>query len=192
VKGPGPFLRLASANPAKARELAALFPEFRLEPLGPAEYPPEQGTGYYENARAKALFGRGIAERAAWVLAEDSGIEVRGLGWRPGIESARFGGEQPPLRLLAALAGIEGEGRRARYVCELVCISPGGEELRGSGVLEGTIAHECRGAEGFGCDPVFVPSGERHTVAELGNEWKASHSHRARAAEALRALLGAD
>ena len=116
------------------------------------------------------------------MLGEDSGIEVAALGGAPGIESARWA-EDGVARLLAELEGVE--DRRARYVCELVALSPDGEELRGTGTLEGTIAHEPRGGEGFGYDPVFVPDGESRTVAELGNEWKAANSHRARA----RALL---
>jgi XTP/dITP diphosphohydrolase len=92
-------------------------------------------------------------------------------------------------RLLAELAGVEGEGRRARYVCELVAVAPDGEEFRGTGVLEGSIADEPRGTEGFGFDPIFVPDGEARTVAELGDGWKAGNSHRARAARALRLVL---
>jgi XTP/dITP diphosphohydrolase len=86
-------------------------------------------------------------------------------------------------RLLAELEGVE--AREARYVCELVALSPEGDELRGTGILVGRIAHEPRGSEGFGFDPIFVPAGEQQTVAELGNAWKAENSHRARAARAL-------
>ena len=75
--------------------------------------------------------------------------------------------------------------RRARYVSELVALAPDGRELRGTGRLEGRIADEPRGSEGFGYDPVFVPNGEERTVAELGDSWKDEHSHRARAALAL-------
>jgi XTP/dITP diphosphohydrolase len=121
----------------------------------------------------------------SWVLGEDSGIEVDGLAGGPGIESARSGGDDPVAWLLRELEGIQGDGRRARYVCELVALSPDGEELRGTGTLSGTIAHEPRGSKGFGYDPIFVPDGETRTVAELGNEWKARYSHRARAARAL-------
>ena len=87
--------------------------------------------------------------------------------------------------MLRALADVDGEGRRARYVCELVALGPDGEELRGTGTLPGRIATEASGAQGFGFDPVFVPDGETRTVAELGDEWKAQHSHRANAARAL-------
>jgi XTP/dITP diphosphohydrolase len=184
--------QLASRNPAKARELEALLPCFRIEPLGDLDYPPEDGSTYYENARAKARFGRELGRAEAWLLGEDSGLEVDGLGGGPGIGSARFGGTDPVGRLLSTLACVEGSGRRARYVCELVCISPEGAELRGTGTLEGRIGHEPRGSEGFGYDPVFVPLGEERTVAELGNAWKARHSHRAGAARALLAALGLD
>ena len=86
-------------------------------------------------------------------------------------------------RSLEALQGTD--DRRARYVCELVALSPEGEELRGTGTVEGAIAHEPRGSDGFGYDPIFVPEGESRTVAELGNDWKREHSHRARAARSL-------
>ncbi|MDT7582285.1 MAG: XTP/dITP diphosphohydrolase, partial [Pseudonocardiales bacterium] len=79
--------------------------------------------------------------------------------------------------------------RRARYVSELVLVSPSGAVVRATGTLEGRIADEPRGREGFGFDPIFVPQGEERTVAELGNEWKAEHSHRANAARALLAAL---
>ena len=123
------------------------------------------------------------------MIGEDSGIEVDGLGGAPGLESARLGGEDPVGWLLAALAGAQGEDRCGRYVCELVAVSPSGEEVRGTGVLDGAIAEAPRGTEGFGYDPVFVPEGETRTVAELGNEWKARNSHRARAARALLARI---
>jgi XTP/dITP diphosphohydrolase len=116
------------------------------------------------------------------VLGEDSGIEVAALGGRPGIESARWA-EDGVTALLAELHGIE--DRRARYVCELVAVGPDGKELRGTGVLEGVIADEPRGSEGFGYDPIFIPEHLAQTVAELGDSWKARNSHRARAARAL-------
>jgi XTP/dITP diphosphohydrolase len=176
-------VRLASQNRNKLRELSALLPDWELEQLDADEYPAETGETYYENARAKALFG----PDEAWVLGEDSGLEVKALGGRPGVRSARYGAEgtEANERLLEELRGVE--DRAARYVCELVLIGPDGLELRGTGVLEGRIAEEPRGLGGFGYDPVFIPQGEEQTVAELGNGWKSRNSHRARAA---RALLG--
>jgi XTP/dITP diphosphohydrolase len=176
--------KLASRNENKLRELSRVLADWRLELLDVDGYPPEEGATYYENALAKARHGAKFA-REAWVLGEDSGLEVDGLGGGPGIRSARFGRGDPVGRLLRQLRDVEGDGRRARYVCELVALSPSGEELRGTGVLEGRIADEARGDEGFGYDPIFVPAGEERTVAELGNEWKAGNSHRARAARDL-------
>jgi XTP/dITP diphosphohydrolase len=156
--------------------------------------PEETGSTFYENAVAKARHGRKVGARHLWVIGEDSGLEVEGLGGRPGIRSARYAGPEASdaenvARLLDELAGAEDEARRARYVSELVLLSPEGE-LRGTGTLEGRIAREPRGSEGFGYDPVFVPEAEERTVAELGDDWKRKHSHRARAAHALREAVG--
>ena len=170
---------LASGNEHKLRELRHALPGWELELLGADEYPPEDGSSYYENALGKARFGRTLTDE--WVLGEDSGIEVAALGGRPGLESARWA-DDPVAALLAALEGED--DRRARYVCELVARGPGAER-RGTGVLEGKVARAPRGSEGFGYDPIFVPLGQARTVAELGNAWKRDHSHRARAAHAL-------
>jgi XTP/dITP diphosphohydrolase len=180
--------RFASRNANKARELEHLLPDWRIEPLEADDYPPEEGDTYYENARGKALFGRTRAEPGEWVLGEDSGLEVAALRGGPGVHSARSGGDDPVGWLLDQLAGAE--DRRARYMSELVIVSPDGEELRGTGTLEGSIATEPRGTEGFGFDPIFIPDGEERTVAELGNDWKRENSHRANAARALLVLLG--
>jgi XTP/dITP diphosphohydrolase len=172
---------LASSNEHKLRELRAALPGWDLELLGAAEFPEEVGGSYYENALAKARFGRTIS--AGWVLGEDSGIEVEALAGGPGLESARWVPGEHVERLLEKLNGVE--DRRARYVCELVCLTSEGDELRGTGILDGRIAEGPSGDEGFGYDPVFVPEGETRTVAELGNGWKAASSHRTRAARAL-------
>jgi XTP/dITP diphosphohydrolase len=184
----------ASQNEHKLRELRALFPDWEIEPLEDGAMPEETGSTFYENARAKARHGRDAGAAELWVIGEDSGLEVEGLGGRPGIRSARYAGpgasdEENVARLLDELAGAEGETRRARYVSELVLLSPE-TELRGTGTLEGRIVREPRGSEGFGYDPVFVPEGEEQTVAELGDDWKRKHSHRARAARALREAVG--
>jgi len=175
--------RLASGNRHKLDELRAALPGWELELLAPdRDYPPEDGATYYENAHGKAAFGRESAAADEWVLGEDSGIEVAALGGKPGIASARWAADGV-AQLLVELDDVD--DRRARYVCELVALGPGGEERRGTGILEGTIATERRGDEGFGYDPIFVPAGQERTVAELGNDWKRANSHRARAAAAL-------
>jgi XTP/dITP diphosphohydrolase len=174
--------KLASHNRHKLAELREALEGWQLELLDSDEFPPEEGHSYYENARAKARFGRALGECDAWVLGEDSGLEVEGLGGGPGIHSARWS-DRWIEELLERLEDVE--NRRGRYVCELVCLSPELKEFRGTGVLEGRIADEPRGSEGFGYDPIFIPTGETRTVAELGNAWKRCHSHRARAARAL-------
>ena len=181
---------LASENEHKLRELRGLLPEWELEPLRGADYPEEAGATFYENALAKARFARELAPADVWVLGEDSGLEVAGLGGGPGIRSARYAGEGASdetnvEKLLGELEGVAGEGRRARYVSELVGIAPTGANVRGTGTFEGSIAAEPRGAAGFGYDPVFLPAGKARTVAELGDAWKARHSHRSRAARAF-------
>ena len=181
-----PVARLCSKNEGKLRELRDALPGWEIELLDADEYPPETAETYYENARGKVDFGRTLS-LGTWVIGDDSGIEVSALDGRPGVETARFGGDDPVGRLLAELEGVS--DRRARYVCELVALDPEGVVHRGTGTLEGRIVHEPRGSEGFGYDPIFVPDGEERTVAELGNNWKRTNSHRARAAAALAAAL---
>jgi len=179
-----------SRNTGKLRELRQLLPGWEIEPLTTQGIGDETGATFYENARQKADFGRRVARPALWVLAEDSGLEVDGLGGRPGIRSARLASPHATdddnlHALLAELAGSVGAARRARYRCEIVVLAPDGAEYRGSGMLEGEIATTPRGASGFGYDPIFIPHGKQQTVAELGDRWKAQHSHRARATAAL-------
>lgn len=184
----------ASRNEGKLRELRALLPDWDIQLIGEVEMPEEIGETFYENAAAKARFAQSV-EPGRWTIGEDSGLEADLLGGAPGIRSARYAGEHASdednvAKLIDALAGAEPRDRRARYVSELVVLSPDGREVRGTGTLEGAIAAEPKGSEGFGYDPVFVPTGESRTVAELGNEWKRAHSHRAAATRALLAGLG--
>jgi XTP/dITP diphosphohydrolase len=178
---------VCSANEHKLEELRELLPGWDLELLGDADYPLEDASDYYGNALIKARFGREVAPADRWMLADDSGIELDALDGGPGVLTARWAENR---HVEKALAAVDGKSRSARYVCELVLVGPEGEEIRGTGVLEGTIAEAPAGDEGFGFDPVFVPVGERRTVAELGDAWKAEHSHRALAAQALRVGTG--
>ena len=177
---------VCTGNPHKLDEFTALFPGWELDLLAGAEFPEENGATYLDNARIKAEYGRAVGVAGRWMLADDSGIEFVALAGGPGVVTARWAEGRHVEQALAAVAG---QDRRARYVCELVALSPEGREARGTGVLEGTIAEAPAGHEGFGFDPVFVPRGETRTVAELGDAWKAGHSHRALAARALVASL---
>jgi XTP/dITP diphosphohydrolase len=173
---------LVTGNPHKVEELAVALRGWRVEGLRLADEPEESGISYAANARIKARAGRAEAPADAWVLGEDSGIEARALDGAPGVRSARWDADGV-ARMLRELDGAD--DRRARYVCAIVALGPDGDELEVEGVLEGAIADERRGEEGFGYDPIFVPMGETRTVAELGDAWKAGASHRARAAAAL-------
>jgi len=179
---------LASRNPNKLRELRAALRTWDIALLEAPDEPVEDGTTFLENARIKAGHGRLYAPADAWVAGEDSGIEVAALDGRPGVHSARWAKDGVAQLLLELDGQTE---RHARYVCELVALAPDGAELRATGTLEGSIADERSGNEGFGYDPIFVPVGETRTVAELGNAWKTENSHRARAARSLAEALAA-
>ena len=84
--------RLVSRNEHKLRELQQALPGWEVELIDADELPPEEGETYYENALAKARFGRDNAEEPAWMLGEDSGLEVEALGGAPGLRSARWAG----------------------------------------------------------------------------------------------------
>jgi XTP/dITP diphosphohydrolase len=179
-------LLLASRNENKLRELRASLQEWEIALLDAPDEPVEDGATFLDNARIKARHGRAHAPADAWVAGEDSGIEAYALGGRPGVESARWAADGVAQLLLEL---DEKRDRRARYVCELVAVAPDGTEVRATGTLAGEVADAPRGDEGFGYDPILVPDGETRTVAELGNAWKAEHSHRARAARALAQAL---
>jgi len=185
-------LLVATRSAGKLRELHPLFAAHGLSAIdlaaaGVAETSEEDALEVFEtfeeNALAKARFGRSRAPADAWVLGEDSGIEVAALDGAPGVRSARWAAGDEVGRMLAAMAGVT--DRRARYVCALAAIAPDGRELVVRGTFEGRIAEEASGSGGFGYDPVFVADGETETVAALGDAWKAERSHRARAAKSL-------
>jgi XTP/dITP diphosphohydrolase len=184
-------LVVATRNAHKLQELREILPGFELVPL-PAgvEMPPEDGETFAENALIKAR----AAERATGMasVADDSGIEARALGGRPGVLSARYAGpaagDEENLRKL--LAELEGAGDRSvAYVCAIAHVAPDGEETLFEGRCEGTLAAEPRGGGGFGYDPAFVPDetgpDDERTMAELDSAEKHAISHRGRAARRL-------
>ena len=175
-------LLLATSNPHKVEELRRALPMWEIEAFVAPDPPPEDGVTFEQNAGIKARHARDSAPTDAWVAGEDSGIEAAALGGKPGVESARWADDGVGA-LLAALAGKS--DRRVRYVCAIVAMSPDGAEIAVSGTLDGVVADGPRGSGGFGYDPIVVPVGETRTVAELGDAWKATNSHRARAARAF-------
>ncbi len=190
-------LIIATRNAHKTREFAQLLnAEFELSDLrahpdcGPVE---ENGKTFAENAIIKALAASKNVD--GLVIADDSGLEVHALGGAPGIFSARYSGdrandEQNVEKLLRDLSALSlAPSRRARFRCVLAIARAGKLIDTVGGTVEGNIAEEPRGVDGFGYDPVFVPAGFDHTFAEMPPELKNQLSHRARAVVALRERL---
>jgi XTP/dITP diphosphohydrolase len=179
---------LASANPDKAREIAAILEGIELLPR-PPEVPDvvEDGDTLEANARLKAVALVEATGEAA--VADDTGLEVVALDGAPGVYSARFAGEGATYadNVTKLLASLDGVGdRRARFRTVALARFPDGREVVASGDVAGTITTEPRGDHGFGYDPVFVPDdGDGRTFAEMTVEEKAAVSHRARAFAAL-------
>jgi XTP/dITP diphosphohydrolase len=191
-------LVLASANPDKATEIAAILsgavPDLDLAPR-PADLADvdETGTTLLENARLKAAAIAAATGEAA--VADDTGLSVDALDGAPGVYSARFAGEGATYadnvaKLLKELDGVAPERRTARFETVALVRWPDGREVAATGAVEGLIATAARGDGGFGYDPIFVPrEGDGRTFAELRPEEKHGLSHRGRAFRALAAEL---
>lgn len=187
---------LATGNEGKMRELRDLLADLPLALRSLRDFPgvalPPEGDDYLENALAKA---RSAARQTGLpCLADDSGLEVEGLGGAPGPRSARYGGagldDAGRVRhLLRELAGAQGDARRARFVCVAAVALPDGETHSARGECPGAILDAPRGEGGFGYDPVFWSVEAGACMAELAPARKNELSHRARALRALRAFL---
>jgi len=176
-------LVIASHNPGKVREIAALLAPFAVEVVPAAslglDEPEETGASFAENAVLKA---RAAAEAAGLpALADDSGLAVAGLGGRPGIHSARWAGEDRDFG--AAMARVEREigdrGRAAAFICALALCWPDGHCETFEGRVDGALVWPPRGGRGFGYDPMFVPDGRAETFGEMDQDEKHRISHRA-------------
>ena len=193
-----PMLTVATNNPHKLREFRRLFSGFRLfspEQVGSTFSYEETGTTYLGNALGKALHLYHLIETP--VLADDSGLEVAGLGGQPGIYSSRFGSVDTKLSdsernayLLNRAAFLN--DRACFFVCCMVAVF---DEKRFFAVQEtfpGVLAAEPSGSGGFGYDPVVYLPEKGKTVAELSDEEKNGISHRGKAARRLATLLAAN
>ena len=191
------LLVLATGNRAKGRELAELLADLPYQIRDLSAYPavvlpPEGETSYAENALGKArAVTRAVGEMA---LADDSGIEVDAFGGRPGVLSARYGGEQltDPDRnafMLRELAEVPPERRTARYRAVIAVTAPDGREATVEGTAEGLLLDTPRGTGGFGYDPLFYYPPLGATFAEITPEAKHAVSHRGRAMALARELL---
>ena len=195
----GGRLVIASHNPGKRDEIAALIAPFGIEAisavtLGLAE-PDETGTTFIANARLKAELAASAAGLPA--LADDSGLEVAALGGQPGIYSARWAASpdngtrdfgRAMRRVAEALDYLGTEDRRARFVCALALAWPDRHVECFEGSVEGVVVWPPRGTNGFGYDPVFQPAGFDITFGEMNPEKKHAMSHRT---DAFRQLVDA-
>ena len=186
---------LASANPDKAAEMRAILgAAIELVPR-PAHVPDvvEDGETLADNARLKARALNDATALAA--VADDTGLEVDALDGAPGVLAARYAGEHASYadnvtKLLHALDAVGDPERTARFRTVALLRFPDGREIVAEGVVEGRIAHERRGTNGFGYDPIFVPTeGDGRTFAEMEAGEKHAISHRGRALRALAAQL---
>jgi XTP/dITP diphosphohydrolase len=195
----GPRLVLATHNPGKLREIAAL-----LEPFG-IETAPAHAFGLTEPAETEATFaGNALlkachAARGAGLpaLADDSGLSVEALGGAPGVHTADWAETGAGRDWMQAMSRVErelaalgaGTSRRAAFHCTLALAWPDGRHALFAGSCAGELVWPPRGERGFGYDPMFVPLGHGETFGEMDPELKHRISHRAAAFAQLREHL---
>jgi XTP/dITP diphosphohydrolase len=178
---------LATSNPGKLREVKNILPEFDFVMVSDAgvTMPEETGATFEENAILKSEAG--FAQSGLPTLAEDSGLVVDALGGKPGIYSARYAGndEENLQKVLLEMKGIA--NRQTRFVCVASFTDESGTHTF-TGELEGCIAFEKKGNDGFGYDPIFLFDGVR-TTAEISADEKSAISHRGKAIRLFQAWL---
>jgi XTP/dITP diphosphohydrolase len=190
-------LWVATTNQGKLNEFRNLMGQkvelHSLQELPHYAPPPETGQTFIDNARIKARSMKAV-KPGQWVVADDSGLEVEGLGGLPGVHSARYAGDKArdgenTAKVLKMLQIRSPGNRQAQFRCVLVAYDPQGQEHVFEGTVKGTIATTVRGQSGFGYDPVFIPEGFDKTFSELGPATKNQISHRANAIRELLARI---
>lgn len=187
----------ATGNQGKMKEVRVILADLGYEivsikDLGIDVDIEENGSTFEENALIKA---RALAKLTnEIVLADDSGLEVDYLDKAPGIYSARYMGEDTPYtvknnHIIELLKDVKGNDRSARFVCAIACVCPDGTERITRGTLEGQIAYEEKGINGFGYDPIFYVPEFDCTSAELSLEQKNKISHRGKALMEMKEVL---
>lgn len=189
-------LVFATGNEGKVREFRQMLGEeyeiCSMKQLGVDVDIVEDGSTFEENAVIKA---KAVMEATGeMTLADDSGFEVDCLNGEPGIYSARYMGEDTPYsvknaELIRRCEGVPEEERGARFVCVIACAYPDGAVDTVTGVIEGKIAHEPKGENGFGYDPVFYLPERGCTTGEMPPEEKNKISHRGIAIRKMVELL---
>lgn len=151
----------------------------------------ETGTTFSENAEIKALSA--FKKSGMPSIADDSGLVVDALNGRPGVYSARYGGENATdedkyNKILEEMKDVPEKDRTARFVSSICCILEDGTKIKAEGYSEGTIAFSPKGEDGFGYDPIFVSQGGK-TFAQLTSQEKDAVSHRGNALKILKEQL---
>lgn len=191
-------LIVASRNKGKIAEIKALLAGLPYRVTSLLEYPQlpdvvEDGTTYRANALKKAVEIAKLTKKLT--ISDDSGLEVKALGWAPGIYSARFAGHGASeaaknKKLLQMLAHVPKNKRQARYRCVIAFVDEKGQEIAVvQGICSGMIMQELRGDNGFGFDPLFYLNRYAKTFGQLPAELKAKISHRARALKKFRQII---
>lgn len=189
-------LLVATTNSGKLREIRALLGTVPVDLLSLRDFPaipePEEtGATFQDNARLKALYyDAAVAARAeggaVCTVAEDSGLAVDAMDGGPGVHSARFLRPDATYRerfdeILRRLAQRPSAPRTARFICALCVVRSGAVLYEASGVVEGVIAEQARGTEGFGYDPIFLYPPFGRTLGEIGVDDKLRIAHRGHA-----------
>ena len=185
---------LATRNAKKLGELRRILqPQIEVEVLGlddvePFDEVPETGATFAENALIKAR--EAVRHTGLITVADDSGLAVQALNGMPGVLSARWAGsarsDEANLRLvLEQLADTPDDRLDAAFLCAAALVTPNGTEIVREGSMPGRLIRHPRGSNGFGYDPIFVPTGHDQTSAELAPAVKDAISHRGKAMTAL-------
>lgn len=183
---------IATKNKGKAKDFEALFGPFGYEVVTMFDVAPdveidETGKTFEENAILKAETLANLLGKI--VIADDSGLAIDALNGEPGVYSARYAGDHDDeanmVKVLENMKDVPEDQRTARFCCALAIAGPNMETKTVFGTCEGVIAHEKKGTNGFGYDPIFyVPALEKH-MAELSAEDKGAISHRGNAIRKL-------
>ncbi len=187
----------ATGNEGKMREVRLILADLGMEILSMKEAGvsleiEENGKTFGENAEIKA---RAVWEKTGGiVLADDSGLVIDYLNGEPGIYSARYMGEDTSYEiknraLIDRMAGVEGQDRSARFICNIAAVLPDGQAVHTEETMEGLIAYEPAGGGGFGYDPILYLPEYGKTSAEISIEEKNKISHRGKALEAMKVRL---
>ena len=190
-------LVLGTGNRHKAKEIQALLADLPLQIHTLADFPDipeviEDGDTCQANAIKKARETAMLTGH--WTLADDTGLEVKALGGRPGVYAARYAGANATYtdncrKLLTEMAGISADQRGARFVTVMALSDPQGNVEVVEGVLSGNITETFYGSQGFGYDPIFSVAEVGKTLAEMSLTEKNQISHRARALQQAKELL---